>query len=183
MILRCERASDHGAIADLTEVAFATEPHSQHTEQHIIHALRSAGVLTLSLVAEVEGRVVGHVAFSPVTVSGRDLAWYGLGPLAVLPDHQGRGLGSALVREGLRRLGAAGAKGCVLVGHPDFYRRFGFRNLPGLVLEGVPPEVFLALPLGPDEIVGTVRFHEGFEARAPDPASSGGGTPCPDDPS
>jgi putative acetyltransferase len=84
--------------------------------------------------------------------------------VSVLPEYQRTGVGKALMREGLARIRNLGARGCCLVGHPDYYRKFGFRNLPGLVYEGVPPEVFLALPFGGYTPQGTVTFHEAFKA-------------------
>jgi len=126
--------------------------------------LRTAGALTVSLVAEIGGRVVGHIAFSPVTISDGSDGWYGVGPLSVLPEFQMRGIGKSLVYRGLSSLTALGAKGCVLVGDPRYYERFGFRNIPDLVLDGVPQENFVALPFGSKPARGTVIFHQGFSA-------------------
>jgi putative acetyltransferase len=165
MIIRNEIAADIPVIAEITKTAFATLAISQHTEQFIIAALRAAGSLTVSLVAEIEGKVVGHVAFSPVTISDGTSDWYGLGPVSVLPEHHRQGIGSALIREGLSRLRARGGRGCMLVGEPDYYQRFGFRNLPALTLEGVPPQYFLALPFGEETPGGAVVFHSAFAAR------------------
>ncbi len=165
MIIRHERSSDIETITEVTIAAFRDCPHGDHTEQFIIEALRAADALTVSLVAEIDGKVVGHIAFSPVTVSGCNCNWYGLGPVSVLPEYQRQGLGSALINAGLRLLRAAGGKGCVLVGDPNYYTRFGFRNRPELSLDGVAEEVFLALPLGEDMPSGVVVFHEGFSAR------------------
>jgi putative acetyltransferase len=120
----------------------------------------------VSLVAEVEGRVVGHIAFSRVVLSDGTQGWYGLGPVEVLPAMQRQGIGKALVREGLSRLEILGAKGCCLVGHPHYYRQFGFANVAGLVHEGVPPEVFFALSWDGRMPERTVAFHEAFRARA-----------------
>lgn len=164
MIIRNETESDIEAIERVTAAAFENHPCSRGTEPFIIRALRAAGALTLSLVAEEEGERVGHVAFSPVEIAGRRCGWYGVGPLSVLPGRQRRGIGQALVLEGLSRLRSAGAKGCALVGDPDYYRRFGFRNLPELIHEGIPQKYFLALPLGEDRAQGVVVFHEGFRA-------------------
>jgi len=164
IVIRSETAADVSAITEVTVAAFKTLEISNHTEQFIIAALRAAGALTLSLVAEVEGRVIGHIAFSPVTISDGTLNWYGLGPVSVLPAYQRQGVGKALIREGLARLKAMNAQGCCLVGHPDYYRKFGFINMPGLVLEGVPQEVFFALSFGGHTPQGTVAFHEGFKA-------------------
>jgi putative acetyltransferase len=108
--------------------------------------------------------VVGHIAFSPVTVSDGTRDWYGLGPVSVLPEHQRRGIGKALIYEGLSSLRALGACGCALVGDPGYYARFGFRNSPGLVYEGVPQEVFLVMPLGGKVPGGVVVFHDAFLA-------------------
>jgi putative acetyltransferase len=130
MIIRNETAADIEAIAEVTKAAFKTCPHGNHTEQFIIKALRAAGALTVSLVAEIDGKVVGHVAFSPVTISDGNPHWYGLGPVSVLPSYQRQGIGTALINEGLSLLKARGGQGCVLVGDPAYYRRLGFRNLP-----------------------------------------------------
>jgi putative acetyltransferase len=163
-VIRCETAADVDAIRDVTVSAFKTLEISSHTEQFIIAALRAAKSLTVSLVAEVDGRVVGHIAFSPVTISDGTKNWYGLGPVSVLPEYQRQGIGKALIEEGLSRLKSLNAQGVCLVGHPDYYRKFGFKNVPGLVHEGVPQEVFFALSF--DRVIpqGTVTFHEAFKA-------------------
>jgi putative acetyltransferase len=162
--IRDETKADIGVISEVTVAAFASMEVSGHTEQFIIEALRSAGALSLSLVAEVDGHVVGHIAFSPVAISDGTQNWYGLGPLSVLPAYQRRGIGKALIQEGLSRLKQLGGKGCCLVGYPEYYTKFGFDNIPGLVLEGVPPEVFLALSFDEKTPQGMVTFHEGFKA-------------------
>jgi putative acetyltransferase len=175
IVIRNETDADVSAITEVTVAAFKTLEVSNHTEQFIIAALRAAGALTLSLVAEVEGRVIGHIAFSPVTISDGTRNWYGLGPVSVLPAYQRQGVGKTLIREGLARLKAMNAQGCCLVGHPDYYRKFGFINMPGLVLEGVPQEVFFALSFDGQSPQGTVAFHEGFKAEntmSQPPASS-----------
>jgi putative acetyltransferase len=164
MIIRDERPFDIDVITEITGAAFADCPHGKHTEQFIIHALRAAGSLSVSLVAEIDGSVVGHIAFSPVTIGRQLCDWYGMGPVSVRPDCQGQGIGKSLVEAGLRRLRESGAKGCVLVGDPGYYERFGFRNLPELILEGVPPENFLGLPFEENTAPGVVAFHEGFGA-------------------
>jgi putative acetyltransferase len=162
--IRSETDADVGAINDVTIAAFKTLEISNHTEQFIIEALRTARVLTVSLVAEIDGRVIGHIAFSPVTISDGTQDWYGLGPVSVLPEYQRQGIGKALIHEGLSRLRGMQARGCCLVGHPEYYKKFGFDNFPELVHEGVPPEVFLALSLDGKTPRGTVTFHEGFKA-------------------
>ncbi|MBN1380446.1 MAG: N-acetyltransferase [Deltaproteobacteria bacterium] len=164
MRIRSETSSDIDAISEVTIAAFRDHPISDNTEQFIIIALRAANALTISLVAEIEGGVVGHIAFSPVTFSDGSPNWYGLGPISVLPAYQKQGIGKALVHEGLSMLKALGGEGCVLVGDPGYYERFGFRNIPKLIHEGIPQEVFLALPFGKKIPQGTVLFHEGFSA-------------------
>jgi putative acetyltransferase len=164
IVIRCETDADVGAISDVTVSAFKTLEISNHTEQFIIAELRAAKALTISLVAEVDGRVVGHIAFSPVTISDGTRNWYGLGPVSVLPAYHRKGIGKALIFEGLSKLKDLNAQGCCLVGHPEYYRRFGFRNRPGFVHEGVPQEVFLALSFDGHTPQGTVTFHEGFQA-------------------
>lgn len=160
-----ETPADADAITAVTIAAFATLEISQHTEQFIVKALRAAGALAVSLVAEADGQVVGHVAFSPVSLSDRTSDWYGLGPVSVLPARQRQGIGKALIHEGLARLRARGARGCCLVGHPDYYVKFGFRTLDELSHPGVPPEYFLALSFDGHWPRGTVAFHEAFGAR------------------
>jgi putative acetyltransferase len=167
IVIRNETDADIDAITEVTIAAFETLGISNHTEQFIIEALRAAKALAVSLVAEVDGRVVGHIAFSPVTISDGTRNWYGLGPVSVLPECQRKGIGKALIREGLSRLKALGARGCCVVGHPDYYRKFEFENVSGLVYEGVPREVFFALSFDGHVPQGTVTFHEGFQADGP----------------
>jgi len=102
-----------------------------------------------------------------VAVSDGSDAWYGLGPVSVLPEYRRQGVGNALIQEGLSRLKRLNAQGCCLVGHPEYYKRFGFRNIPGLVHEGVPQEVFLALSLVGHVPQGIVEFHRGFKNVSP----------------
>jgi len=162
--IRSETDADIPAIRDVTVAAFQSMEISNHTEQFIIEALRAAKALTVSLVAVLGGQVVGHIAFSPVTISDGTRNWYGLGPVSVLPAFQRQGIGKALIREGLSRLKSLNARGVCLVGHPDYYRRFGFKNDSGLILEGVPPEVFFALSFDGQIPQGTVTFHDAFKA-------------------
>ncbi|MGA1842214.1 MAG: GNAT family N-acetyltransferase [bacterium] len=164
MIIRKETTSDIEAITQVTVAAFRTLPISNHTEQFIIKALRAAGALTLSLVAEIDGRVVGHVAFSPVIISDGTKDWYGLGPVSVLPEYQKQGIGKSLINEGLSLLKQLGGQGCALVRDPGYYKRFGFKNYPELIHEGIPQEVFLILPFTEKVPKGIVEFHKGFKA-------------------
>ena len=160
--IRPETAADGGAIRALTEAAFEGAPHSSGTEAAIVDALRAAGQLTLSLVAESGGAVVGHAAISPVTIGEGAGGWFGLGPVSVRPDRQGRGIGAALVGEALARVERLGAAGCVVLGDPGYYQRFGFAVVPGLRFEGVPPEYFMAQAFRGELPRGAVTYHAAF---------------------
>jgi putative acetyltransferase len=164
MIIRNETISDIDAISKVTIDAFQNLAISNHTEQFIINALRDANVLTISLVAEEDGKVVGHIAFSPIAISDGSLNWYGLGPISVLPKYQKQGIGKSLILKGLSLLKDMGGQGCALVGDPNYYKRFGFKNIPDLIHEGIPQEVFLVLPFDNKRPQGTVVFHKGFLA-------------------
>jgi putative acetyltransferase len=131
-----------------------------------VEALRADGALTVSLVAEVEGKVVVHIAFSPAAINGVHDRWFMVGPVAVLPALQRRGIGTKLVNEGLNVMRAMGAQGCVLVGDPAYYTRFGFRHNPALTLDDVPPEVFLCLPMTESVPHGKVEHHPAFFVQA-----------------
>lgn len=164
IVIRDETADDIDAIAAVTAAAFATLEISNHTEQYIIEALRAAKALSISLVAELDGRIVGHIAFSRVTISDGTTGWYGLGPVSVAPGHQRMGIGKALIKSGLSRLEKLNALGCCLVGFPEYYKKFGFQNVSDLVLQGVPQEVFLVLCLMGSVPKGEVTFHDAFKA-------------------
>ncbi|MBI2413049.1 MAG: N-acetyltransferase [Deltaproteobacteria bacterium] len=164
MIIRRETPEDITAITEVTIAAFSDHPISNHTEQFIINALRRANALTISLVAEIDGKIVGHIAFSPIKISDGSAGWYGLGPVSVLPEMQRQGIGTALILKGIFMLKEIGGQGCALVGYPDYYRRFGFKNNPDLIHEGIPQEFFLVLPFYENTAKGKVEFHEGFRA-------------------
>ncbi len=165
LTIRPEQRGDESAIAELTQAAFATMAYSSHTEHLIVGALRHAGALTLSLVAQAEGQLLGHVAVSPVSLSCGVSGWFGLGPISVLPGHQGQGIGSQLMAAVVAGLKDIGAKGCVLLGEPAYYSRFGFQHYPELVLPGVPAEYFQALALVGTVPAGEVSYHPAFEVR------------------
>ncbi len=162
MIIRNETGADIALIQAVTEAAFATAEHSSGTEAAIVDGLREASALTLSLVAEEDGELLGHAAFSPVLINGKDMNWYGLGPVSVHPDHQGKGIGGALIQDGLRKLRALDANGCVVMGHPDYYPRFGFVRDDRLRFEGVPPEYFMQQVLKGKQPDGAVTYHPAF---------------------
>jgi putative acetyltransferase len=163
--IRTETLADIRAIEAVTISAFLNAPHTSHTEQFIVSALRKAGLLAISLVADAESTVIGHVAVSPVSISDGAAGWFGLGPISVVPEHQFRGVGSRLMREALRILRERGAAGCVLLGAPEYYGRFGFRPDPNLILPDVPFEYFQAISLGTSRPHGTVSYHDAFNAR------------------
>jgi putative acetyltransferase len=142
--------------------AFANHPFSHQTEHLIVEGLRADNALTLSLVSEVDGEVVGQIAFSPVKIDSQDCGWLGLGPVTVLPAYQRQGIGQALVNEGLKQVRGLGAKDCFLVGDPAFYERFGFQNSPALKMEGVPPNVLMCLLMDGEMPKGEVTHHPAF---------------------
>ena len=159
-----ERAEDVAAIREVTAAAFAQAPHGSGTEAAIVEALREAGALSLSLVAREGSELVGHVAFSAVTIgSGAASKWFGLGPVSVSPDRQRSGIGSALIEAGLERLREMGADGCVLVGDRAYYRRFGFEVDDGLRYGDLPPGLLQKLSFTGSEAVGEVRYHAAFD--------------------
>lgn len=163
MRIRTEQPADDAAIHELTFAAFEPMPFSSGTEAPIIRALRRSGDLTLSLVADEDGEIVGHVAFSPVTIDGVHAGWFGLGPISVRADRQRQGIGKALIARGLELLRERDAAGVALIGNPDIYGRVGFesdgllaycnldrRLVQRLVLSGPPPR-------------GELKFAPGFD--------------------
>jgi putative acetyltransferase len=164
MQIRAERRSEAGAIASLTTEAFAGVIHSNQTEAGIVTRLRTADALALSLVALEHGTIIGHVAFSPVEVGGEATGWFGLGPVSVRPDRQRQGVGTALISQGLAELKASGAGGCVVLGEPSFYRRFGFATDPAMRYEEAPAEFFMGLAFRDEVPAGRVRYHPAFDA-------------------
>ncbi|BCN37630.1 GNAT family N-acetyltransferase [Alicycliphilus denitrificans] len=168
--LRHETPDDIAAIEAVTVAAFADALHTSHTEQFIVRALRAADELTLSIMAEEHGQIVGHVALSPVSITDQHgqnaQGWYGLGPISVLPKRQGQGIGSRLMEQALSELRAMRAAGCVLLGDPAYYARFGFQAHAGLQLPGVPPGYFMALALYGPVPEGVAHYSDAFNAAA-----------------
>ncbi|WP_242913795.1 GNAT family N-acetyltransferase [Brevundimonas pishanensis] len=144
MILRPESLADRAAVFSLTQLAFRGHPHSDGSEPRIIDALRDAKALTISIVADLQGQIVGHAAFSPVKWC-EQAGWFGLGPVSVHPDLQGRGIGQKLIETGLEQLRTIGASGCVVLGDPAYYSRFGFTQDERFTYPGPPPEYFTVL--------------------------------------
>lgn len=164
MLIRPETSADFEAIGHVETVALGAG------EAKLVVALRASGKAILSLVAELNSQIVGHIFFSPVvieTASGPFQA-IGLGPMAVLPDFQKRGIGSALVRAGLEELRQSGQPAIVVLGHAEFYARFGFRPAHHFgikCLYDVPPEAFMAVELAPSVLAdksGTVIYAPEF---------------------
>jgi putative acetyltransferase len=161
--VRWERPDDLHAIRFVNEAAFG-----RSEEADLIDRLRVDGMVLASLVAEGEGRVVGHILFSRMWVetAGRSISCVALAPLAVLPDHQRRGIGGELVRFGLESLRVCGEHMVFVVGHPGYYPRFGFSSDRASVFSSpFPPDAFMALELSPgvlDGVRGTVRYPDAF---------------------
>ncbi|MGZ2380604.1 GNAT family N-acetyltransferase [Rhizobium brockwellii] len=164
MLIRDETPEDIDAIHDLTSTAFKRVPYSDGTEAEIVRRLRENGDLTISLVAEQDGEILGHVAFSAVTIDGAHDGWFGLGPISVKPERQRQGIGKAMIARGLELLNEIGANGCALIGNPDIYSRVGFssdgqltyldldkRLVQRIVFRGPPPS-------------GTLQFAPAFES-------------------
>lgn len=166
MRIRDEIARDIPAISHVVTEALRMLAQSTGTEAGIVVALRAAGALTLSLVAEDEdenvggGKIIGYLAASAGRV-GTQGGWGLIGPLAVLPPRHRQGIGKALMAEALRRLRLT-CRGAALVGDPAYYRRFGFRAFPGLSVTGCPPEVVLALPFDGIAPCGELFHHRAF---------------------
>lgn len=161
--IRPEEPPEAGAIAALTAAAFREAAYGSQVEHLIVAALREAGQLAVSLVAEDSGAIVGHVAVSPVSIDDGAAGWYGLGPISVAPERQRQGIGSLLMQAALKELRRLGAAGCVVLGDPGYYGRFGFKAEPALVLPGVPPEYFQTIAFGDTVPAGRVTYHQAFD--------------------
>ena len=162
MKIRPEQPADVDAIRELVRLAFTGHAYSNGTEPLIIDALREDGALALSLVAEVDGTVVAHIAFSAGAVGGSTPGWFVVGPVAVHPDYQRRGIGSELIEASLDVMRSRNTRGCVLVGEPDFYGHFGFRRCSHVNWPGVPDEYVLCLPFSEEEPAGEIAYHPAF---------------------
>ena len=175
-VIREEHDDELDAIDAVTQDAFRAHPFSRQTEHLIVNGLRNAGALSLSLVATVGRDVIGHAAFSPVSIEGAAGGWWGLRPVAVAPGRQRSGVGSALIRSGPRRLAEWGVAGCVVLGDPGYYRRLGFRSAADLRFPGAPADHFMAWAADGGLPAGQVTYHAAFDgesrpARSAPPAS------------
>lgn len=159
--LRPERESERGAIAAVITAAFAGAEHSGGNEAQIVDDLRAAGDLCVSIVAAEGDELVGHVAMSPVVIDGND-HWFGLGPVSVLPMRQGEGIGAMLIDLALETVAAQGAYGCVVLGDPEYYRRFGFKAGLGPTFPDAPEDAFMALPMTGRVPRGEARYAPAF---------------------
>jgi putative acetyltransferase len=164
MQIRVEKECDREAVRAVNISAFETT-----SEADLVDALRQQAHPIISLVAEENGEVVGHILFSPVSLSGQpNLKVMGLAPMAVAPSQQKKGTGSALVQSGLDHCRKLGFVAVVVLGHPQYYPRFGFSPASQFGVDSeydVPDEVFMAMELQPDAlsgIIGTVRYHSAF---------------------
>ena len=160
--IRPEEPKDQREIYALTEAAFKEMPFSDGDEQDVVDALRRAGELALSLVAENDEGIVGHIAFSRVSISDGSQGWYGLGPVSVTPPLQKQAIGLSLIERGIADLRQRGARGVILLGSPDYYCRFGFEHDPILKYPGPPPEYFQRLVLEGDAPSGIVQYAKAF---------------------
>lgn len=164
--IRNASLSDAAAIEAVVVAAFRDAPHTSHTEHIIVRELQKGDKLAVSLVAEDDSDVIGHVAISPVAISDGAADWYGLGPVAVLPERQNQSIGTLLIQRALEDLRALGAAGCVVLGEPGYYARFGFNAEPSLVLPGVPAEYFQAVSFDGSMPSGQVSYDDAFGAAA-----------------
>lgn len=168
IVIRDEEPSDVEAVHRVNVAAFPTD-----AEAKLVRALRDSDALVLSLVAEHDGEIVGHIAFSPVSITSDDatmvVAAIGLGPMAVAPPRQRSGIGAQLIEEGLRRLREAGHRLCVVLGHPEYYLRAGFVRASKHDIwweRDAPEPSFMIQPLvsgALDGVHGTVSYRPEFD--------------------
>ena len=164
MLIRTEEETDRAAVHDVNAAAFETPAEAQ-----LVDALREEAQPVVSLVAEDNGKIVGHIMFSPVSLSGHpNLGVMGLAPMAVVPDYQRKGVGSALIGAGLDRCRQLGFAAVIVLGHPGYYPRFGFSPSSRFGIDSeyqVPEEVFMAMELQPGALSGkrgTIKYHAAF---------------------
>lgn len=166
MHIRNEQPNDIERISQIHYAAFKGhpmhKPGAEPVEHLIVEQLRASNALSLSLLVEMHQEAVGHIAFSPVTVGACTLGWFLLGPIGVVPELQGKGMGSVLIHEALFQMRNTGALGIVLVGDPEFYKRFGFKSMPNLSWSGVPNRFVLGLSFTEALPEGEIIAHNAF---------------------
>jgi predicted N-acetyltransferase YhbS len=162
VVVRPEKDQDVRAIWQVTKQAFEGRPYADGTEQDIIDVLRARGALSISLVAEDRGSILGHVAFSPAMPDDLSSGWYTLGPVSVAPAFQRQGIGKALIRAGIARLRELNAAGCVVVGDTNYYPQFGFTKAPELAPSGELSEYFMVMSLRGPVPTCKIGFHDAF---------------------
>ncbi|HRO66249.1 MAG TPA: N-acetyltransferase [Pseudobdellovibrionaceae bacterium] len=161
VLIRVERPGDHLAVEDVVRAAFLTAEHSSGTEDKLVRALRASEefVSELSLVAEISGRIVGHVLLTPIRIVDEGVTFksLALAPVSVLPEFQGRGVGAGLMEEAHRVARRMGYRSVILLGHPGYYPRFGYRRASLFGISApfdVPDEALMALELTPGALEG-----------------------------
>lgn len=166
MTIRKEKPTDQTHIHAVNSASFDTS-----AEADLVDALRKVAKPLVSLVAEIDRKIIGHILFSPVSLEGcPNLKIMGLAPMTVTPDFQGKGIGSALIRKGLNACRKLDYGAVVVLGYPDYYHRFGFISSARFDINSqydVPEDVFMVLELEPDYLKGTsgtIRYHEVFRS-------------------
>jgi putative acetyltransferase len=162
LLIRPEEPRDFAAISDLIQRAFAPMPFADGNEQDLPNKFRAAGVLSLSLVAEMDDKIAGHVALTPATHESGVAGWFGLGPLAVEPDLQRTGIGTALIAEAKAWLALRGAAGCIVMGDTNYYPRHGFLPAPQSAPVNEPAQYFMVLEINGAAPRGRFSFHPSF---------------------
>ncbi len=166
VLIRPERPEDIQAIHDVTKRAFATMSYAGGDEQLLPARFRKAGALALSLVAELDGKIVGQLTLTPAFAADESPGWFALGPISVAPETQKQGIGTKMIEAAKAWMREKSAAGCVLIGNPTYYSRFGWLGFPDIAPEGEPPEFYQILPLGVAEPATIVSFHPLFYGEA-----------------
>jgi predicted N-acetyltransferase YhbS len=172
IVIRTEKTDDYEAVVRLTDLAFKYMPFSDHTEGELVGRLRKGPnfIEDLSLVAELENKIIGYILFTKVNIDDGEKLHeaLALAPISVHPNYQLKGIGSQLIREGLKRAKEKGFKSVIVIGHPDYYPRFGFKLAANYYIKspfGIPQEAFMALELVPNglrDVKGTVIYPQEF---------------------
>lgn len=163
MLIRPEKESDIPTIANLLKQAFFQQPFSNNDEYLLVDRLRKQNGLTVSYVAVIDNEIIGYIAFSPVTIDGKQCNLLGLAPVAVMPNYQNKGVGTALINYSLTEIKNMGFDGCVLVGFPDYYHKMGFIPAYPLIYSGAEQTYFMKTLFNDDiTLSGEVEFHPAF---------------------